>query len=85
MNHPSAESNDALIKVTAPGAPTSLYSRDFWLVFAATFALNVALNFFVLLPVFIVRLGGHANTIGAIVATAGLAALVARPGSSFCR
>jgi predicted MFS family arabinose efflux permease len=37
----------------------------------------------VLLPIFIVRLGGHANTIGAIVATAGLAALAARPGSSF--
>jgi len=69
--------------VTPPDTPASLYSRDFWLVFTATFALNVALNFFVLLPIFIVRLGGHANTIGAIVATAGLAALVARPGSSF--
>ncbi len=79
VNDTSAES----IEMTAPGAPASLYSRDFWLVFAATFALNVALNFFVLLPVFIVRLGGHATTIGAIVACAGLAALVARPGASF--
>jgi predicted MFS family arabinose efflux permease len=83
VNHPSAEPIDASPEATAPDAPASLYSRDFWLVFTATFALNVALNFFVLLPIFIVRLGGHANTIGAIVATAGLAALVARPGSSF--
>lgn len=83
VNHTSAESVDKSIEMTVPGAPASLYSRDFWLVFAATFALNVAMNFFVLLPVFIVRLGGHANTIGAIVASAGLAALVARPGASF--
>jgi predicted MFS family arabinose efflux permease len=83
VNHPSPESIVESPKVTAPEAPASLYSRDFWLVFTATFALNVALNFFVLLPVFIVRLGGHANTIGAILASAGLAALVARPGSSF--
>jgi len=64
-------------------APASFYSRDFWLVFAATFALNVALNFFVLFPVFIVRMGGHATTIGMIVASGGLAALLARPGASF--
>ena len=83
MNHPSAEPTVESPGVSPLDAPASLYSRDFWLVFTATFALNVALNFFVLLPVFIVRLGGHANTIGAIVATAGLAALVARPGSSF--
>jgi MFS family permease len=83
VNHPSAESTVESPEVTPPDTPASLYSRDFWLVFTATFALNVALNFFVLLPIFIVRLGGHANTIGAIVATAGLAALVARPGSSF--
>jgi len=63
-------------------APVSFYSRDFWLVFAATFALNVALNFFVLFPVFIVRMGGHATTIGTIVASGGFAALLARPGAS---
>lgn len=63
--------------------PARLNSRDFWLVFAATFALNVGLNFMVLFPVFIVRLGGNATTIGAIVASAGFAALVARPGASF--
>lgn len=79
---PNRSGVDACQK-TATDRPPSLYSRDFWLVFAATFALNVALNFFVLLPVLIVRLGGHANTIGAIVASAGLAALVARPGASF--
>lgn len=59
------------------------YPRDFWLVFAATFALNVGLNFLVLFPVFIVRMGGHATTIGAIVASGGFAALVARPGASY--
>ena len=77
--HAAAES----LETVADADPPRLYSRDFWLVFAATFALNVAMNFFVLLPVFIVHLGGHANTIGAIIASAGLAALVARPGSSF--
>jgi MFS family permease len=76
------EKQGAVRLAAAASAPVSLYSRDFWLVFAATFALNVALNFFVLFPVFIVRMGGHAITIGAIVASGGLAALVARPGAS---
>lgn len=67
----------------AAGAPPDFYSRDFWLVFTATFALNLGLNFMVLFPVFIVRLGGHATTIGAVVASAGLAALLMRPGASW--
>ena len=79
---PVEEKQGAVRLASAASAPVSLYSRDFWLVFAATFALNVALNFFVLFPVFIVRMGGHATTIGAIVASGGLAALVARPGAS---
>jgi len=70
---------DSAASESTTGSP---YSRDFWLVFSATFALNVALNFFVLFPVFIVRMGGHANTIGMIVACGGLAALLARPGAS---
>jgi predicted MFS family arabinose efflux permease len=84
-NRPAGESDAVAesLQAASTGAPDSLYSRDFWLVSAATFALNVALNFFVLLPVFIVRLGGHANTIGVIIASAGLAALIARPGASF--
>ena len=79
---PPAE-NQAAVDSAGVAATASLYSRDFWLVFTATFALNVALNFFVLFPVFIVRLGGHATTIGSIVASGGFAALVARPGASF--
>jgi predicted MFS family arabinose efflux permease len=67
----------------AAATSPDLYSRDFWLVFAATFALNVGLNFMVLFPVFIVRLGGHATTIGAVVASAGLAALLMRPGATW--
>jgi MFS family permease len=57
----------------------SIYTREFWLIFAATFALNSAANLFVLFPLFIVRLGGGATTIGAIMGTAALAALIVRP------
>jgi predicted MFS family arabinose efflux permease len=77
------EKQGAVRPAAAASAPASLYSRDFWLVFAATFALNVGLNFFVLFPVFIVRMGGHAASIGTIVASGGFAALVARPGASY--
>jgi MFS family permease len=56
------------------------YQRDFWLVFTATSAIGAAANLFVFFPVYIVKLGGNAAAIGAIVAVGGLAALAARPG-----
>jgi len=56
------------------------YSRNFWLVFWATFALNSSSNLFVLFPVFLVGLGADAATIGAVIGTFSLAALAARPG-----
>jgi len=59
-----------------------IYTRDFWLIFAATFAVNSAANLFVLFPLYIVRLGGGATTIGAIMGTAALAALIVRPFAS---
>jgi len=61
------------------GASPSIYKRDFWLVFAATFALNTAGNLFVLFPLFIVHLGGGATTIGKVIATGSAAALLSRP------
>lgn len=57
----------------------TLYSRDFWLVFAASLALNSAANLFVLFPLFVMRLGGSAGTIGAVIGTGSLAALLVRP------
>lgn len=75
-----AEGADALMRGRAPGAPRTGYERDFWLVFAATFALNLAGNLFVFFPVFIVRLGGGAAVIGAIASVGSLAALAMRPG-----
>ncbi len=59
-----------------------VYTRDFWLVFIATSALNTAANLLVLFPVFVVRLGGGASTIGAIAAIAALGALAMRPAAS---
>jgi MFS family permease len=61
---------------------SSIYTREFWLIFAATFALNSAANLFVLFPLYIVRLGGGATTIGAVMGTAALAALIVRPLAS---
>ncbi|HYB90080.1 MAG TPA: MFS transporter [Candidatus Binataceae bacterium] len=55
------------------------YSRNFWLVFWATFALNLSSNLFVLFPVFLVGLGADAGTIGAVIGTFSLAALAGRP------
>jgi len=55
------------------------YSLDFWLVFIASFAVWLAANLFVFFPVFIVRLGGGATQIGAVVGVGALAALAARP------
>jgi len=57
----------------------SIYGRDFWVVFAASFALNSCSNLFALFPLWVVELGGGASTIGAIVATGSLFALLARP------
>src|SRR5258708_21066736 len=68
---------DEAIEDAAPRA--SIYSRDFWLIFAATFALNCALNLFLMFPLFIMKLGGGASTIGAVVGTGSLAALLTRP------
>lgn len=62
------------------GAPRTGYQLDFWLVFAATSAIGIAANLFVFFPVYIVRLGGNAASIGAIVSVGALAALAARPG-----
>jgi MFS family permease len=56
------------------------YGLDFWLVFIASSAVWLTANLFVFFPVFIVRLGGGAAQIGAIVGVGALAALAARPG-----
>jgi len=64
-------------------APRAGYQLNFWLVFTATSAIGIAANLFVFFPVYIVKLGGDAASIGAIVAVGALAALAARPGS--CR
>ena len=61
-------------------APRAGYQRDFWLVFTATSAIGVAANLFVFFPVYIVKLGGDAAAIGAIVAVGSITALAARPG-----
>ena len=61
-------------------APRAGYRLNFWLVFTATSAIGVAANLFVFFPVYIVKLGGDAAAIGAIVAVGALAALAARPG-----
>jgi MFS family permease len=58
---------------------SSIYSRAFWLVFAATFALNFCTNLFALFPLWVVERGGGAGAIGAIVAIGSLFALLGRP------
>ncbi len=63
----------------AAGAASTLYTRDFWFVFAANFALNLASSIFVMLPAFVMHLGGGAASIGAVIAVAGVAALAVRP------
>lgn len=60
--------------------PRTGYRLDFWLVFIASSAIGVAANLFVFFPLYIVRLGGDAVTIGAIVSVGALAALAVRPG-----
>jgi MFS family permease len=54
--------------------------REFWMIFAASFALNFVANLFVMFPLWLVDLGGAATTIGAVIGTGSLAALAARPG-----
>ena len=63
----------------SPIADMRTYSRAFWLVFGASFALNTVANLFVLFPLWIVDRGGTAGTIGAIIGTGSLAALASRP------
>ncbi len=60
----------------------TIYGRNFWLVFGATFALNTAFSVLVMFPLFIVRLHGNAATIGAVIGTSSLAALLTRPAAS---
>lgn len=68
------------VQPSAAGAEP-LYSRNFWLVFAASFALNSTLNLFALFPLFVMRLGASAATIGAVMGTGSLAALAVRPAA----
>ncbi|MGH7906749.1 MAG: MFS transporter [Candidatus Binataceae bacterium] len=72
---------EAAAQPAAPAGPAPrIYGADFWFVFAATFALNMAINLFVLFPLFIVGLGGGASVIGMIAALGSAAALLCRPG-----
>ncbi len=53
----------------AAAAPERIvHGCAFWLPFAASFALNSIGNLFVLFPLWVVKLGGGAGAIGAIVA-----------------
>jgi MFS family permease len=63
--------------VAEPAQP--LYTRNFWLVFAAHFALNLSVNLFVMLPLLVMRLGGGPAMIGMVIAAGGVAALAVRP------
>jgi len=62
-------------------APRSapVYSRTFWIVFSAQFALNVAMSSFVMFPVELARMGASAALIGIVISIGWMAALVARP------
>lgn len=72
--------NDGVVaEAAAPEVSEPLYRRDFWLVFGANFALNLSLSLFVMLPAFVMRLGGGAAQIGAVIAAGGVAALAVRP------
>jgi MFS family permease len=81
MGEAAATTEEAAIESGGGDSPSgsSIYTRDFWLVFAATFALNCAGNLFLMFPLFVVKLGGGASAIGAILATGSLAALLMRP------
>jgi MFS family permease len=87
MSGEAVEKSERAARATGEGSavtrPRPAYGRNFWTVFAASFALNSAANLFVLFPLFVVELGGGATAIGAIVGTGSLAALLARPGAGF--
>jgi MFS family permease len=63
----------------SPEVSEPLYGRNFKLVFAANFALNLSVSLFVMLPAFVMHLGGGAAQIGAVIAAGGVAALAVRP------
>jgi hypothetical protein len=48
----SNESAEVRLSSTGVAAPMTdrLYSSAFWLIFSATFAINISINLFVLLP-----------------------------------
>ena len=72
--------SDAAAESCAAGhAAEPLYGRNFWLVFSANFALNLNASLFVMLPAFVMHLGGGAAQIGAVIAAGGVAALAVRP------
>jgi MFS family permease len=76
----SPEARLSSTRIAAP-ATAGLYSGAFWLIFCATFAINVSNNLFVLLPLLILRMGGSAATIGALMGTGSLGALLVRPAA----
>ncbi len=56
-----------------------VYSRTFWIVFSAQFAVNLAMNAFVMFPVELARMGASAALIGVVTGIGWMAALAARP------
>ncbi len=84
MSGASGRGAEGIATPSAPAqtanTPRGGYQREFWLVFAASAALSLAANLFVFFPVFVVRLGGGAATIGAIAGVGSFAALCVRPG-----
>ena len=77
----SSESTEVRLSSIGVGAPVTgrFYSAAFWLIFGATFVINISANLFVLLPLLILRMGGSAATIGALMGTGSLGALLVRP------
>jgi MFS family permease len=76
---PQASAARAADRAAAADLSTPLYTREFWFVFTANFALNMAGSLFVMLPAFVMHLGGGAAMIGAVIAVGGVAALAVRP------
>lgn len=78
---PSSDSGGGLAPASEPvdQPQPSVYTRNFWLVFAAHFAANMAANLFVMLPLLVMRLGGGPAMIGTVIAAGGVAALAVRP------
>lgn len=62
----------------APGS-AQLYSRTFWIVFSAQFAVNMVMNSFVMFPVELAQMGANARVIGIVTSIGWMAALLARP------